>query len=493
MSPPDTRSAPALRAELDRLLTDGLARYRNGDIDGALMAWEVALQTAPGDPRALGYVDYVRAHYEYLSNQAPAPLAELLVPFGLASSDDPGDYEVQVTRAPWSGERLAEPAVEDGWILLGEETPVPRSIELEVDEPRPTGSVVAVFGDDDATTDYASMSLGDAGSSPSFRLPPRLDLDDDSGEVTRSAASNAARETLDLEFAPGFVVGASLDLELSPSTRSVPSRGLVRFDYRAPEPSGEHTTERALSGTEFDLSESLELGIESHTLPAESSAVDRRSLEPLSPALAIPEPLPPMPPLPRRSLAPAAGPAIAIEDLRIPPPTSRTAVVDDDDRREPAAPVPVASGLAAQLLAEADRGRMASDGVDDVARRRITWLIDRARTAAVSDGEIAVMAIDLALSEAPDSAVAQKLIHRHRDVLLDCYYRYFGSLDRRPAVVGDMRTLGRQTLEPRAAFLLSRIDGMLTYDELLDVSGMGRLEACRHLAHLTKRGLVRSG
>jgi len=45
-------------------------------------------------------------------------------------------------------------------------------------------------------------------------------------------------------------------------------------------------------------------------------------------------------------------------------------------------------------------------------------------------------------------------------------------------------------LDPRQAFLLSRIDGMSSVDDLLDVSGMPRLEALRCLALLVRRGVV---
>ena len=100
-------------------------------------------------------------------------------------------------------------------------------------------------------------------------------------------------------------------------------------------------------------------------------------------------------------------------------------------------------------------------------------------------------AIDLALSEAPDVAAAQKLVHRSRDMILDVYYRFFGDLQRMPILAAPLSELTRRPLDPRAAFLLSRIDGTLTYDEILDVAGMGRLEACRHLAHLLWRGIIR--
>ena len=103
--------------EIDRLIDDGLARYRRGDIDGALTAWEEVLAEHPREPRAGRYVDYVRAHYEQLTGGGPAPLAELLIPFGLAGGDPSGDYEVEISLGPPPGERLAEPAIDDGWWL----------------------------------------------------------------------------------------------------------------------------------------------------------------------------------------------------------------------------------------------------------------------------------------------------------------------------------------------------------------------------------------
>jgi hypothetical protein len=45
-------------------------------------------------------------------------------------------------------------------------------------------------------------------------------------------------------------------------------------------------------------------------------------------------------------------------------------------------------------------------------------------------------------------------------------------------------------LEPRSAFLLSRVDGSMTVEDVLDVSGMPRLEALRTLALLVRRGAL---
>ncbi|MBK9031206.1 MAG: hypothetical protein IPL61_07705 [Myxococcales bacterium] len=478
------------QAEIDRLIGDGLDRYRRGEVDGALMVWEQVLAMVPGDPRVLRYVDYVRAHYDNLVAGAPAPLAELLVPFGLASSDDSDDYEISITRDPPLGERLAEPAVDDGWGLEAEQALTtaaapPTTIELDADEPPAAGAVVALFGDDDMTTDYASLSLGRPAGLPSIDArpgppgasrPPTFDPAEDSGEATFGDYAGRAPGPLDL------------DLELGPSLLPVAPRGLTGLDFHDHEPSTELTIDR----TAASRKKTAQLG--PRPLPGIADLSLELDLAGAAVELGIEASVPSKTAPAGRSIASRFDDsAIGIEELKLPPPPGRSFPVDDDDLGPDAAARPTATGLAGQLLALADRDRRAGESTDDVARRRINWLIERARVAAAGgDHDVVTVAIDLALAESPDSAVAQKLVHKHRDALLDCYYKYFGSLERRPIAIGDMAALGPGGLEPRAAFLLSRIDGMLTFDELLDVAGMGRLEACRHLAQLMRRGLVRS-
>jgi hypothetical protein len=105
--------------------------------------------------------------------------------------------------------------------------------------------------------------------------------------------------------------------------------------------------------------------------------------------------------------------------------------------------------------------------------------------AALQAGDVvaAVDACEAALAQAggPDGALArdqQPLIER-------IYAAILIGPDRVPThgpAVGD--------LEPRSAFLLSRLDGSMTVEDVLDVSGMPRLEAMRTLALLVRRGAV---
>ena len=48
-------------------------------------------------------------------------------------------------------------------------------------------------------------------------------------------------------------------------------------------------------------------------------------------------------------------------------------------------------------------------------------------------------------------------------------------------------------LDPRSAFLLSRVDGSFTLDDLLDISGMDRPDAARMAVHLLKTGALLTG
>jgi hypothetical protein len=137
-------------------------------------------------------------------------------------------------------------------------------------------------------------------------------------------------------------------------------------------------------------------------------------------------------------------------------------------------------------------GEPAGETKDDRTRRRITALIERS-TAWSAAGELdkAVAAVDLALSEESDTALAQKLIHRNRDAIMNIFQIFLGDLERQPQLARPLHELATAPISPRAAFLLSRIDGTLTIDEILDVSGMPRLEAYRHLCQLFLRGILR--
>jgi hypothetical protein len=148
--------------------------------------------------------------------------------------------------------------------------------------------------------------------------------------------------------------------------------------------------------------------------------------------------------------------------------------------------------IAAELEADLDEAVSVDPSLGDEAiRARVGWLINRARSENdAGHFPIAVVAIDLALEQHPDSAVAQKLIHSNRDVFYDVYRSFLGNMHAVPSLAMAMDKIPLHELDHRAAFLLSRIDGVLTLEDVLDVSGMARLEAFRHLTRLILRGIL---
>jgi len=146
----------------------------------------------------------------------------------------------------------------------------------------------------------------------------------------------------------------------------------------------------------------------------------------------------------------------------------------------------------AQILDAVDEGAPANESRDERTRRRITSLMERAaQWSASGDLDRAVAAVELALEEDPNSAIAQKLIQRHRETTQQVFQSFLGDLSRQPMLARPLHELGNTPINPRAAFLLSRVDGNMTVDEILDVSGMPRTEAYRYLCQLFLRGILR--
>ena len=65
-----------------------------------------------------------------------------------------------------------------------------------------------------------------------------------------------------------------------------------------------------------------------------------------------------------------------------------------------------------------------------------------------------------------------------------------GNLKRVPTLKLRMAELMKLNLDPRAGFLLSRIDGSLSFEALFSVSGMSRLDTLRVLAQLLDQDII---
>ena len=109
---------------------------------------------------------------------------------------------------------------------------------------------------------------------------------------------------------------------------------------------------------------------------------------------------------------------------------------------------------------------------------------------ALDDFTGALRIAQLLLGRSPHHADARRIAVESEARLEQIYTSRLGGLQRVPRVVvadTDIRWLG---LDNRAAFLLSRVDGTHTIDELVDVGGMPRVDALKTLVELHELGAI---
>ena len=109
---------------------------------------------------------------------------------------------------------------------------------------------------------------------------------------------------------------------------------------------------------------------------------------------------------------------------------------------------------------------------------------------ALGDFSGALLAAEIVLGKDPRHAEAQRCAASCRDRLSDMHLSRLGGASKIPqiAVAGsEVRWLG---LDHRAGFILSRVDGHSSIDELVDLSGMARHEALKILVELIDAGAL---
>ncbi|MBK9070618.1 MAG: tetratricopeptide repeat protein [Myxococcales bacterium] len=95
---------------VDELIAAGLDMYARGDVDGALAVWQEALALAPGDSRAMGYVDYVVSNYQVLRKPTVAEASS----DGMEFADETSNAGLAVDGM---GTNYQRTTVDDGWFL----------------------------------------------------------------------------------------------------------------------------------------------------------------------------------------------------------------------------------------------------------------------------------------------------------------------------------------------------------------------------------------
>lgn len=143
-------------------------------------------------------------------------------------------------------------------------------------------------------------------------------------------------------------------------------------------------------------------------------------------------------------------------------------------------------GILAEICETAPSGN-ASERTSYIVTKLIKHVIDMTEQEQF---RLAASSSMHALEYADDNAIAQKLVVESERQLIRALIFGLGDLSEIPRLLVPMTEIPFEEIDHRAAFLLTRLDGTLTLEEILDVSGMPRLEALRHLTRLFVRGYV---
>ena len=115
---------------------------------------------------------------------------------------------------------------------------------------------------------------------------------------------------------------------------------------------------------------------------------------------------------------------------------------------------------------------------------------EMAECFALGDFSGALRAAELLLGHRPEDESALRYARSSRDKLEQLYASRLGGFEQVPHVAvpeSEIRWLG---LDHRAGFLLSRIDGVVDIETLLDIAAMSRIEALKTLIELIDAGAV---
>ena len=112
---------------------------------------------------------------------------------------------------------------------------------------------------------------------------------------------------------------------------------------------------------------------------------------------------------------------------------------------------------------------------------------------AAGDFTGALVLAETLLDGSPTHADALRFADSCRDVLVQMYSARLGSLDQPVYVAVPADQVRWLNLDHRAGFLLSLVDGSSTIEELLDISGMPRLDALRIVYTLFEQQVIGLG
>jgi hypothetical protein len=130
------------------------------------------------------------------------------------------------------------------------------------------------------------------------------------------------------------------------------------------------------------------------------------------------------------------------------------------------------------------------DPLTEPLHAEVTPLGDMKDRYAMGDFSGALVIAERILQANPEDLDAPRYAQSCRDVLTQMYSARLGSLEQIVSIAVPNDQIRWLTLDHRAGFLLSLVDGGSTLDQILDISGMPRLDALRIMFQLLDQRVI---
>ena len=496
-----------LEKKADSLVAQGLDLYQQGELERALAKWRLALQLVPEHPRAAEYLQYVDGNRDALEQR-----------FRLASTSgdqfdslDPADAE------PGDSGPELEPQSEDQLASFRAEQTPPSPEQNDSRHTHPTAEHPAAL--------EAFDTVADDGSDGPFSASP-LEVVQGGGEGLINDFEPMEKTPVGINI-PDPVKLESVEISMEDSIEADEDALLIDAYTPAVHPIGEADTEEVDDG---DILGELELtGDNSAGKPAagedegdeglvweegdlswESASGELEVMvfekDETTPAVADPLAAYPTEAEPLVAETPASPPPLPADEEPSPAVVEPRDTLDDDEsfNWDDGEETPDASemfpdvGFALETESEPEdpQQELAEPEPEPVDEPPLMPAVDGSELAQVrqamdsGDLELALDECQAVFEAQPGNADAARLLERIQQLLIKTYWAELGDMQQIPTVQVPRHEIIWQDMDHRTGFLLSRIDGLLSFQDIIDISGMNDFEACRILLKLLRDDVI---
>lgn len=448
---------------MDEAIRAGLVAYASGDVESALKAWS-------GVDPARPEFEYVREYLGFVRDEDPEAFSGAL-----------GDYEIPGALAP-RGQPLPPPM----------HVPALPRVEAPVSapEPKPVPASPTVSGESSFTPPIAHAPPRAPKAAPTPSAPPPAPSD--RGRVVAEGLLPPLDELSDLplEEPDGMAISGSSGWD---PTASLVEAATAKEAADAPPIAlgGATESDAALPSAPIPLGDSSDAhepaGSPSSLAPT-PIALDGTMNEPESPAAPI---------APGGSTdaheAPTAQPAIPLSGSE--PDVARRPAMELDDfdsgiHTEVEFPEELGAGFGAgafDLVQQVDDAS-ASEEPRGESLEALEQKLNELSELDDLSGALEVAKQILAMD--PEHRVARAAEGRSRDVLMKMASSKIGDLAAVPTVLCPPDQVIWLDLDHRSGFILSQVDGVSSYQDIMEIAGMDHLECALILAELVSGGVI---